>query len=146
MIAWNSGTSSNEMRIILIASQDAELVAIWETLFQQKSCHVISEASAKDALQSARLLSPALIVLDLNLPNRERLALCKELRSTTNGTLLLLAPKQSEMELSNFQYAGVDEFIFTPISPMALLIKSMVWLVRRESITPHSQPARVYVS
>lgn len=144
MNAWKSQTSFKEIHTILIISQDVEMVAVWETLFKQKNCHVINETSAEHALQASRLLSPALIVLELDLPNSDRLTLCKGLRSTLNGALLLLAPKQSEMELSNYHDAGVDEFIYTPISPMGLLIKSMAWLVRQEWILPLSYPARVY--
>ncbi len=131
MVAWKSEPGFDETNTVLIISQDAEMVEVWEALFEQKKCHVVCEPFIKDALQTSRLLSPALIVLELTLPRSERVKLCRELRSTTNGTILLLAPKGNMEEISEYLHAGVDEFLSTPISPMALLIKSMAWLVRQ---------------
>jgi len=137
-------TNFNEMQTALIISQDAEIVSVWEALFQQKNCSVICETSAHDALQTARLLSPALIVLNLDLPHLELLALCRELRTTTQGTLLLLTPKRKKQEIFDYYNAGVDEHLTTPISPMALLIKSMAWMMRQEWVIPRTQSANIY--
>ncbi|MBI5824982.1 MAG: response regulator transcription factor [Chloroflexi bacterium] len=145
MVAWKSDPNIDDMQTVLIVSQDAEMVMVWETLFEQKNYHVVCEAGAEDALQTARLLSPALIILDLDLTPSERIGLCRELRSTTGGTLLLLAPKRDEAEIFEYLYAGVDEFLSTPISPLALLVKSMAWLVRQEWIAPSGQSSQVYV-
>ncbi len=135
MVAWKSNTNFNETNTVLIISQDSEMVAVWETLFKQKNCRVVSETSVENAMQTARLLSPTLIVLDLPLPRLERVKFCRELRETTNGTILLLAPKGDITEISEYLHAGADEFLSTPISPMALMIKSMAWLVRQEWTT-----------
>ena len=77
------------------------------------------------------MLAPELIILNLNLPQAEQINLCRELRFTTNGTLLLLAPKEGKQEISDYYHAGVNEHLPTPINPMTLLIKSMAWLVRQ---------------
>ena len=145
MVAWKSDTSFNKMNTVLIVSQDAEMVDVWKVLFEQKNCYVVCENSAKSALQTSRLLSPSLIVLDLPLSQLERIELCRELRSTTNGTLLLLAPKGNMTEISEYLHAGADEFLSTPISPMALLIKSMAWLVRQEWTVAKDQSSQLYV-
>jgi CheY-like chemotaxis protein len=144
MNAWKAEANSNMVQTVLIISQDAEMIAVWEMLFQQKNCYVVIETSPHSARQTAQLLSPSLIVLELDLPYSERLGLCKELRSTTHGTLLLLAPKGSEQEILNYYNAGVNEHLTTPISPMALLIKSMAWLVRQEWNIPRAQSSQVY--
>ncbi len=142
--AWETNSDSNEIHTVLIISRDMEMVGVWETLYTQKNCRVISETSAEYGLQAARLLSPALIVLNLDLPDGEILTLCRDLRSTSNGTLLLLAPKYNNRDISEYYYAGVDEYILSPISPMALLIKSMAWLARQDWIVPRKQNVQMY--
>ncbi len=130
MIAWKS---ESELHTVLIISTDVEMVSVWETLFKQKNCHVINETDPYTALQTAHLLCPSLIVLHLDMPERELISLCRELRASTNGTLLLLAPSvDHNQNVFEYYQAGVDEHIITPISPMALLIKSMAWLVKQE--------------
>lgn len=143
MVAWKPDKHINETYAILIVSEDAEATSVWKALFQQKGCHVLSESSAKEAVQTAQLLLPALVLIHLDLPYDERLNLCRELRSTTNGTILLLAQKNDEMEVADYYYAGVDEFLPTPVTPMALLVKSMAWLVRQEWNPRQGQNARV---
>ena len=127
----------NNTHIVLIASQDAEMISTWKTLFEQKNCRVVVERTPRHALQAARLLVPSLIILDLHLPEGEHLSLCGDLRAATNGTLLVIAPRRSATEIANYHFAGVDEILIQPISPMTLLVKSMAWLVRQEWKLPN---------
>lgn len=135
----------NELQAILIISRDAGITSLWESFFELKKYRVIGEANAASGLQSARLLNPALILLDLDLPDDMQLDICRELRSTTNGSLLLLAPGKGKPEIADYHRAGVDEYIPTPISPMALLIKCMTWLARQDWIVPRRQASHLFV-
>src|SRR5688572_26315738 len=136
MIAWNSSSELNKAQAVLVISKNEEMLSVWATFFKEKNYQVISESDAKNGLQTSRLLTPALTILDLDLPENERLELCRNLRSSTNGTLILLAPRSASLQTSDYYQAGVDEFIPTPISPMAVLIKSITWLARQEWIVP----------
>ena len=136
MVALNLDSNIDELHTVLIISKDVDLVRVWESLSDQKSYRIFSETSAKSGAQSARVLTPALIVLDLDLPEDEQVNLCRELRASTNGTILLLASERDKAEIAEYLRAGVDEFIATPVSPMALLIKAMTWLARQDWIVP----------
>lgn len=129
---------------VLIISQDADLTRVLKMLFEQRSCQVVNESASHDGLMSSRLLSPTLIILDLDLPDNERLGLCKELRSTTNGTLLLLNSDYKAFDVLEYHRAGVDETISSSISPMALLIKSLAWLARQDWLVPRRQSAQLW--
>lgn len=127
---------------VLIISQDADMVRVWKMLFEQRNCHVISEMSAQDGLSSSRLLSPTLIILDLDIPDEERLRLCRNLRATTNGTLLLLNSSYKNVDILEYHRAGVDETVSASISPMALLVKSLAWLARQDWIVPRRRSSQ----
>lgn len=139
MAAQTYEPTRNEMQAILIISQDAELRNVWGSYFAHESYRLITEVSPLNGIQTSRLLSPALIILDLDLPGDELLRLCRELRSTTNGTLLLLLPQPDTVGITEYYRAGVDECIPNPINPMALLIKSITWLARQDWIVPRRQ-------
>ncbi|MCC7117591.1 MAG: response regulator transcription factor [Anaerolineales bacterium] len=121
-------------RTVLIVSANPERISVWEKLFQQKNCRVVNEATPQAAFQTALTLSPALIVLNLDLSPSAKLELCRKLRAATQGVLLLLAPSEEDPYMFEYSGAGVDEQISTSISPVALVIKSMAWLVKREWI------------
>jgi DNA-binding response OmpR family regulator len=130
MAAWETDLFTSTFYTVLIISEDGELSSVWETLFKQKNCAVINETSPNDAVQTARMLSPSLIILDLDLPHGERVALCSALRTTTHGAILLLVPKADEHQIFEYYHAGIDERLSKPISSVALIAKSMSWLLR----------------
>lgn len=133
---------SPNQNTVLIISQDADMVRVWKMLFEQRNCHVISEMTGQDGLSSSRLLSPTLIILDLDLPDEERLRLCRNLRATTNGTLLLLNSSYKNVDILEYHRAGVDETVSASISPMALLVKSLAWLARQDWIVPRRRSSQ----
>ena len=143
MVAWKSSTDVNGTQTVLVISKDEEMLNVWTTFFKEKKYQVINESEVKNGLQTSRLLTPSLIILDLDLPQNERVEFCRALRSTTDGALILLAPQNRDMEIFDYYQAGVDEFIATPVSPMAVLIKSITWLARHEWIAPRKSVAQI---
>lgn len=135
--------ASNTVQNILVISKDEEMLNVWTTFFREKNYHVISESDAKNSIQTSRLLTPALIIIDLDLSKNQRIEICRALRSTTTGVLMLLAPRDGD--ILDYYQAGVDEFIPTPTNPMAVLIKSITWLARQEWIVPRKEVAQVPV-
>ncbi len=144
MTAWETETGFNEMHTVLIISQDMEMAAVCEGLFKQKNCYVVHEATAYHALQTTRLLLPSLIIFDLELDQPEHIALCSQLRSLTESAILLLAPGDKNPQVLKYYQAGVSEHILTPVNPLALLIRSITWLMKQEHIPGHAQRINIY--
>ena len=140
MKASNTSTQNS----ILIISQDVDMTRVWKNLFEQKNCRVISETTARDGVHTARTLSPTLIILDLDMPDKDRLNLCRDLRASTNGTLLLINASHKQVDVLEYHRAGVDETVSDSISPMALLVKSLAWLARQDWIVPRKQSAQLW--
>lgn len=132
----------NIVQNILVISRDEEMLNVWTTFFREKNFYVISESDARYGLQTARLLSPALIILDLDVPKNQRIEICRTLRSTTTGVLILLAPRDGD--ISEYYQAGVDELLATPTNPMAVLIKSITWLSRQEWIVARKETQQIH--
>ena len=145
MAASKVSSHQVDLNSVLIISQDVDMIRVWKMLFEQRNCRVISEGTASEGLQSAHLLSPTLIILDLDIPDHERLDLCRALRATTNGTLLLINSSYKQIDVLEYHRAGVDETVADSISPMALLVKSLAWLARQDWIVPRRQSAQVWV-
>lgn len=144
MVAWNSANIFNKPQTVLIASKNQETLRVWSEFFKQKDYLVISESETKNCLKTSHLIKPALIILDLDLTQAERISLCRQLRATSDGALLLLAPRIHDMEIFEYYQAGVDEFIATPVNPMAVVMKSITWLTRQEWFVPRKEDVQVY--
>ena len=90
MATWKTDVDTIPLHTVLIASDRPENISAWENLFQQRDCIVLAESTAPAALQTARLVGPSLMLVDMNLSKQKRNTLLKELRNTGRGPILLL--------------------------------------------------------
>ncbi|MBI1855470.1 MAG: hypothetical protein HYR93_06350 [Chloroflexi bacterium] len=119
-------TSSSQT--VLVVTDDVETATLWVSLFEQKGWLIVSESSAH-ALQTSRLLTPWLVLVDVKIAHAERLALCRGLKSINRGVLLMLVPL-NQQEIAESYEAGVDECIVQPVNAAFVLVKVMSWMVR----------------
>ncbi|HLE92441.1 MAG TPA: hypothetical protein VI753_14910, partial [Anaerolineales bacterium] len=72
MVAWKTDVDTIPLHTVLMISDQPKTVAVWDTLFNQRNCIVLSESNVSDALQSARLVGPSLMLIDMQLSKTER--------------------------------------------------------------------------
>ena len=94
---------------------------------------------AKDgarAIAAARDEHPALIVLDLMLPEIDGLEVCKILRrdnSTANIPIIMLTARAAEMDRVIGLELGADDYVTKPFSPRELVLRIKKLLARTPS-------------
>ena len=128
MVAWKSNADTIPLHTVLIVSDQPENVAVLDTLFNQRNCIVLSESNISDALQSARLVGPSLMLIDMQLSKSERAALLKGLRAASRGPILMLISANTVDEIMEANQAGADECLVKPVNSAVLVIKAMAWL------------------
>jgi DNA-binding response OmpR family regulator len=128
MVTWKTDVDTIPLHTVLIISDQPENVAIWDALFSQRNCIVLSESNVSDALQSARLVGPSLMLIDLKLPKSERLSLLAGLRSASRGPILMLINANTVDEIVEANQEGADECLVKPVNPAGLVVKAMAWL------------------
>lgn len=128
MVTWKTDADTIPLHTVLIISDQPENVSIWDALFSQRNCIVLSESNVSDALQSARLVGPSLMLIDLKLPKSERLSLIAGLRSASRGPILMLINANTVDEIVEANQEGADECLVKPVNPAVLVVKAMAWL------------------
>jgi DNA-binding response OmpR family regulator len=128
MVTWKTDVDTIPLHTVLIISDQQENVAIWETLFSQRNCIVLSESNVSDALQSARLIGPSLMLIDMKLSKFDRIALLAGLRSASRGPILMLINANTVDEIVEANQEGADECLVKPVNPAVLVVKAMAWL------------------
>jgi DNA-binding response OmpR family regulator len=128
MVTWKTDVDTIPLHTVLIVSDQLDHVAIWDTLFSQKNCIVLSESNISDALQSARLIGPSLMLVDMNLSRSDRSFLLNGLRSTSRGPILMLIHANTVDEIVEANREGADECLVKPVNPAVLVVKAMAWL------------------
>jgi two-component system phosphate regulon response regulator PhoB len=99
-------------------------------------------ADGAEALRQARAVAPALILLDLMLPEIDGLEVCKSLRGDP-GTLaipiIMLTARAAEIDRVVGLELGADDYVTKPFSPRELVLRIKNLLKRR---TAEPQPAQ----
>ena len=126
MVTWK--TNVETAHTVLIVSDQPEVASTWTTLFNQRNCIVLSESARRDAVQSARLMDPSLLVVDIQLGKEERSAFLQELRAACRGPILMLISANTVDEIIEANRSGADECLVKPVNPAVLVIKAMAWL------------------
>jgi DNA-binding response OmpR family regulator len=128
MVTWKTDADAIPLHTVLIVSDQQENIAIWDVLFSQRNCVVLSESNVTDALQSARLIGPSLMLIDMNLPKAERTSLIAALRTASRGPILMLITANTIDEIVEANQEGADECLVKPVNPAVLVVKAMAWL------------------
>ncbi len=134
MVAWKSNSDTIPLHTVLIISDQPDNVAMWDTLFNQRNCIVLSETNVADAIQSARLVGPSLMLVDVKLSKPERAALLNGLRTASRGPILMTVSANTVDDIVEANQAGADECLIKPVNPAVLIVKAMAWLGHGERI------------
>jgi DNA-binding response OmpR family regulator len=128
MVTWKTDVDTIPLHTVLIISDRQENVAIWDALFNQRNCIVLSESNVSDALQTARLIGPSLMLVDISLSRPERARLLAGLREASRGPILMLINANTVDEIVEANQEGADECLVKPVNPAVLVVKAMAWL------------------
>ena len=121
---------------VLIVDDDPDMILLLETALRADGVRVLSAADGDRALDLARAERPTLILLDMQLPARSGMEVCRTLRSERDARLrdvpilMLTGMKLKETDLIAAFVAGATDFLTKPIKPT--LVRSCVrsWLLR----------------
>lgn len=128
MVTWKTDIDTVPLHTVLIISDQHENIPVWDSLFNQRNCIVLSESNVSDALQSARLVGPSMMLVDMQLSKSDRDALLSGLRSASRGPILMLISANTVDEILEANHAGADECLVKPVNPAVLVVKAMAWL------------------
>lgn len=92
-------------------------------------------------LPMVRERMPDLIVLDLMLPGRDGLSLCRELRGFSDVPILMLTARVEEVDRLIGLEAGADDYVCKPFSPREVVarVKAILRRQRRDGAAAAAQ-------
>lgn len=120
--------------VILIAAADADVATELEHSLSVEGWEVYVARNGIDAIDQARKLQPSVAIVDVDLPERDGLEVCAELRRdvrTVNSAVILLGSADGRDKLRGFA-AGVDDHLAKPVD-RAELVARVRSLLRRTS-------------
>lgn len=108
---------------ILVVDDEVKIADVVKSYLENRGYSVYVAYSGKEALQKFEKLNPALIVLDLMLPDMTGEEICKTLRKRSRVPIIMLTAKVDEANILTGLDIGADDYITKPFSPRQLVAR-----------------------
>ena len=115
---------------ILIIDDDTGLTELVKEYLAQSNIPVIEAHTPDAGLELFNKHNPALILLDVMLPDRNGFELCKELRRVSDVPIIMLTAKGTVIDRILGLELGADDYLPKPFEPRELLARIQAILRR----------------
>jgi DNA-binding response OmpR family regulator len=115
---------------ILVVDDDLELSGLIGYALRQAGYLVIEAADGVAALDAFERESPALVILDVNLPRLSGLEVCRRIRAASRVPIMMLTVRNAEEDQVQALDLGADDYLTKPFSPRTLLARVRALLRR----------------
>ena len=106
---------------ILLVEDDTKLAELIVTFLSRNGFHVLHEINGLKALEIVAEEKPELVILDIMLPGLDGLSICRKLRETFQGPILMLTALNDDIDEVAGLEMGADGYLGKPIKPRVLL-------------------------
>jgi two-component system alkaline phosphatase synthesis response regulator PhoP len=127
---------------ILVVEDDREIAALVRDYLVRAGFHVDLAYSGLQALDAYQRNKPALLILDLMLPEMDGLDIARRIRKDSDIPLIMLTARSSEADRVSGLELGADDYICKPFSPRELVAR--VRAVLRRTASGDRAPALIH--
>jgi DNA-binding response OmpR family regulator len=142
------------MATILIIEDEPELVKVLRSYLEQAGFSVLSAYRGDTGLSTWEHKRPDLVILDLNLPGMDGLAVAREIRRgnqfgsspddpSMNTPIIMLTARVEESDQLIGLELGADDYITKPFSPRLVVARVRALLRRTEAGSTQPQVLRL---
>lgn len=133
---------------ILIIEDEPDILRLLEFNLRAAGYATVSAMTGRDGLEKARLSKPALVLLDLMLPDIRGTEVCKQLKngdSTAHIPVVMLTARSEEVDRIVGFELGADDYITKPFSSRELILRIRAILRRgRQGVVDEDEGQVLY--
>ncbi|HEX3527974.1 MAG TPA: response regulator transcription factor [Thermoanaerobaculia bacterium] len=118
---------------ILIVDDDLELLSLISYALRQAGYITVEANDGAAGLEMFARESPALVILDVNLPRLSGLEVCRKIRDAGETPVMMLTVRGAEEDQVQALDLGADDYLTKPFSPRTLLARVRALLRRAGS-------------
>jgi two-component system alkaline phosphatase synthesis response regulator PhoP len=108
----------------VLVVEDESSIASFVSLYLKNAGYAVkTAATGADALAQAAAEPPALIVLDLMLPDIDGIEVCKRIRQQSDVPILMLTARDEDVDKIIGLEVGADDYLTKPFNPRELVAR-----------------------
>jgi DNA-binding response OmpR family regulator len=123
---------------ILLVEDDCRLSELIKDYLKQYGYTVLTEIRGDTGMLRIVRENPDLVILDLMLPGKDGLAVCRFVRKQYTGPILMLTASEDDMDQVAGLEIGADDYVKKPVEPRILLARVRALLRRFKKTSPEN--------
>ena len=108
---------------VLVADSDRSVHETLGLYFRREEYQMLSAFDGEEAIEMMRKSRPDIIILDVVLPKKDGLMVCREIRRESNVPMIMLSAKADEFDRLLGLELGADDYMAKPYSPREVVAR-----------------------
>ena len=121
------------MTTILIVDDEPNILELSRLYLEREGYRVEGAGNGNDALSKFDTVKPALVVLDLMLPDIDGFEICRQLRKKSDVPILMLTARKEDVDKIVGLELGADDYLTKPFNPRELVARVKAIMRRYQS-------------
>jgi two-component system response regulator BaeR len=108
---------------VLVVEDEPKIAQLLVDYLQRDGFHVTVLDEGTHAVEMIREREPSFLILDLMLPGKDGLTICREVRQFSNLPIMMLTAKVDEIDRLLGLELGADDYVCKPFSPREVVAR-----------------------
>jgi two-component system response regulator BaeR len=108
---------------VLVVEDEPKIAQLLVDYLQRDGFHVTVLDEGTHAVEMIREREPGFLILDLMLPGKDGLTICREVRQFSNLPIMMLTAKVDEIDRLLGLELGADDYVCKPFSPREVVAR-----------------------
>jgi two-component system KDP operon response regulator KdpE len=127
--------AARRLSSVLIVDDEPKIRSALRQALEREVGTIFEASNGRDAISIAEQKRPAVVIIDLGLPDMEGIDVCRTIRAWSSVPILVLSARTDEQEKASLLEAGADDYITKPFSTVELRARVRA-AVRRSQMAP----------
>ncbi len=123
---------------VLVVDDDAALAEMLTIVLRNEGFESRVVATGDRAVAEFRDYRPDIVLLDLMLPGRDGIDVCKDIRAESGVPIVMLTAKSDTVDVVVGLESGADDYVVKPFKPKELVARLRARVRRTTDATPES--------
>jgi len=116
------------MKRVLVIDDEIHIRRLLRISLGKKEYDVFEAENGFDGIQEVQKARPDIILLDLNLPDRDGLSVLQEIRTWSSIPIVILSVRNTEEDIVTLLNSGADDYLVKPFNTEELIARMNVAL------------------
>ncbi|MGB2896299.1 MAG: response regulator transcription factor [Anaerolineales bacterium] len=130
--------------LILVVDDEANIIDLARLYLEREGYRVDEAMDGQQALEKIESLEPALVILDIMLPEVDGFEVCRRVRAESDVAIIMLTARDDDVDKIVGLELGADDYVTKPFNPRELVARVKA-ILRRAEHTPRRDDSPIHI-